>query len=82
MKRNSIHFRAGDLRPGSGRRRHQAPWRLTHCHLVSSIKKAKNMDEPVNLVNSSTKSTIIMDEPGKTVDSSILLAKIMDELAE
>ena len=40
------------------------------------------MDEPVNLVNSSTKSTIIMDEPGKTVDSSIILAKIMDELAE
>ena len=27
MKRNSIHFRAGDLRPGTGRRRHQAPLR-------------------------------------------------------
>ena len=27
MKRNSIHFRAGDLRSGTGRRRHQAPWR-------------------------------------------------------
>ena len=27
MKRNSIHFRAGDLRPGTSRRRHQAPWR-------------------------------------------------------
>lgn len=27
MKRNSIHFRAGDFRPGTGRRRHQAPWR-------------------------------------------------------
>ena len=25
MKRNSIHFRAGDLRPGTGRRRHQPP---------------------------------------------------------
>ena len=40
------------------------------------------MDEPVNLVNSSTKPTKIMDEPGNTVDSSIIMAKIMDELAE
>ena len=27
MKRHSIHFRAGDLRPGTGQRRLQAPWR-------------------------------------------------------
>ena len=43
------------------------------------MKLAKNMDEPAEWGNSSTKTDKNLDERGKTGDSSIKTTKIVDE---